>query len=101
MAFDDYLRARVTRELKSRVLRLLKQPEHRGRDEADLLRIAIEDFCDQQEQLLHMKPITDEEVQEMTTLLLAERGRPAPPAPAPEKKVTYHQKPRKLPGHRN
>lgn len=99
MAFDALVGIRLSSELKARYIRLARQPEHRGRDVADLMRIAIEDYCDEQEKILGMKPITKEEVQELTGVVLAERNRPAPPAP--EKKVTYPQKPRKLPGHRN
>lgn len=94
MPFDEVLRARVEGELKARIIRLMRQPEHRGRDEATLLRMACEDYCAAEEKRLRMKPITPAEVEDIMGALLAERtqGRPTP-APRPIGPVTYRKKP--------
>lgn len=97
MAFDEVLRARVERDIKARLARLARQPEHRGRDESDLLRIAVEDYCNAEEKRLRMKPITPEEVDAYYGLLLAERHTPSPRRP--REPVNYRrlkQKPARL-----
>lgn len=57
MSFDAILRARCTRELKARIIRLTQHPANRGRDEADLLRIALEDYCAAEERRLGLRPV--------------------------------------------
>lgn len=89
MPFDEVLRARVEGELKARFNRLLRQPEHRGRNEGDLLRIACEDYCTAEEKRLRIKPITPEEVEEMAHLLAAERTGAPYYKPHPQKNVSY------------
>jgi hypothetical protein len=109
MAFDNVFSFRGTNELKARYGRLARQPENRGRDEADLYRMALEDYCDFWEKRLGLKPITPEEVEELTGLLLAERSGATTIQPRPTgQPVSYKGKlratgsgrtPRKLPGH--
>lgn len=74
MAFDILLAVRANKELKARYTRLARQPEHRGRDESDLMRMAMEDYCHVEEQKLKMQPITPEEVEQMLAILAAERA---------------------------
>lgn len=90
MAFDFLLGVRVTNELRARYLRLARQPEHRGRDVADLYRIALEDYCDAQEKLLRMKPITAAEIEEMQAIL-ADRARITTQPRPPKVPVNYRR----------
>lgn len=90
MAFDALVGLRITRELQARYQRLARQPEHRGRDVADLMRMALEDWCDDQERILKLLPITPEEVEEFTNLILAERSQRSGATPRPPvRPVTY------------
>lgn len=58
--FKAIINVRIPIELKARLLRLVRQPEHRGRDLAALGRIALEDYCDAQEKKLGLPPIKTE-----------------------------------------
>lgn len=83
MAFDSLIKFRCERELQARVLRLSKHPSNRGRDFADLCRIAMEDYCAAEEERLRLKPISSVEIIEYLAVLEGERRLALNEKPAP------------------
>lgn len=91
MPFEEVIRARCEPELRGRIVRLLRQPEHRGRDEATLIRMAVEDYCTAQEERLRLGAIREEEVDELIGLLAADRPSRKLASPTPARRpVIYH-----------
>jgi len=61
MAFDVYLGFRVPNLLARRYKRLVEHSNHRGRGLPDLYRMALEDWCEAQEQELNLPSLPEEE----------------------------------------
>lgn len=90
MAFEAFIGLRVPLELKLRYLRLAKHADHRGRDEADLGRMALEDFLKMEEGRLKLGKMSDQEKDDYEQQLDGRRDG----TPAKQVQPSYLKKPR-------